>query len=185
MRCRIHSLYTCRGSASHASPGSLYVTQRFNMIASLSKPSPNLGPNLAFCTNSSFSFSFSDYLSRSSPSPTTMKSSPCTTMSKSRVACPNAHGLSKPANVCTNFPNEVSPSCCYKKCHTCIFFSNQHRSVSRRCEDFTYVSVSASACRNARLATSTISCRLLPVFDSVAPLHITSRTSANGGVPAK
>ena len=65
------------------------------------------------------------------------------------------------------------------------FFSNQHRSVSRRCEGFTQVSVSASACRNARLASSTMSCRRLAVFDSVAALLITKRTNANGGVPAK
>ena len=71
----------CRGPASHASPEPLYVTQRFDTVASLSQP----GPSLAFCTNSSFSFSFYDNQSRSSPSPATMKSSPRTTMSKSRV----------------------------------------------------------------------------------------------------
>ena len=47
------------------------------------------------------------------------------------------------------------------------------------------VSVSASACGDARLASRAMSCRRLPVFDSVAALLITQRTSANGGVPAK
>ena len=75
------------------------VQQRFNTLASLSQP----GPSLVFCTNYSFSFCVS--LSRSSPHPETMKSSPCTTISKSRDACRNAHGhlleLSKPTSALT------------------------------------------------------------------------------------
>ena len=47
------------------------------------------------------------------------------------------------------------------------------------------VSVSASASKNARLSSSTMSCRRLPVFDIATALLITHRTSANGGVRAK
>ena len=36
------------------------------------------------------------------------------------------------------------------------FFSSQHRSVSCRCGGFTYVSVSALACKNARLVSRTV-----------------------------
>ena len=77
----------CRGPASHVSPESLYVTQRFNTVPSLSFPSHNL----VFCTNSSFSFSFCDNQSRSSPSPATVKSSTCKTMFKSRDVCVRTH----------------------------------------------------------------------------------------------
>ena len=56
---------TCRGSASHVKPESLYVTQRFNTVVDLSCPRPMR----AFCTRSSFSFSFCDSHSRSSPDP--------------------------------------------------------------------------------------------------------------------
>ena len=52
-------------------------------------------------------------------------------------------------------------------------FSNQHRSVSRKCGGFTYVSVSASACRKARFSSSTRSCRLFPVLVRVAAILIT------------
>ena len=62
------------------------------------------------------------------------------------------------------------------------FFSNQHRSVSRRCGGYTYVSVSASACGKARFASSTKNCRLFPVLVRVAALLITYHTSP---VPAK
>ena len=55
--------------------------------------------------------------------------------------------------------------------------SSQHRFVSRRCGGFTYVSVSASACKNAH--------RRLPVWDNVADVLITQRTSANDGVSTK
>ena len=46
----------CPWPASHVNPQSLHDTQRFNTVASLSCA----GPNLAFCTSSSFSFSFCD-----------------------------------------------------------------------------------------------------------------------------
>ena len=55
--CRLRSeLYHCQFCVSwchsHVSPESLFVPQRFNIVVSLSWT----GPNLAFCTNSSFSF---------------------------------------------------------------------------------------------------------------------------------
>ena len=58
----------CRGSASHVNTESLYVTQRFNTVVDLSCPRPKR----AFCTSSSFSFSFCDSHSRSSPDPAMM-----------------------------------------------------------------------------------------------------------------
>ena len=38
------------------------------------------------------------------------------------------------------------------------FFSDQHHSVYFKCGGFTYVSVSASACKNVRLASRTMNC---------------------------
>ena len=75
-----------RGSAFDVNPESLYVTQRFKTVASLSVVARFQ------ILLSAHSLSFSDGQSRSSLHPARMKSSPCTTMSKSQVACPNAHG---------------------------------------------------------------------------------------------
>ena len=109
-----------RVAGPHVIPDSLYVTQRFNTAASLSYP----GPNIALCTSSSFSFSFFDDQSKSSQDPAMMKSSPCTTISKSRDACPNARGqlseLSGPMSFRTKY------------CHLTAARSVQHRSMIRQ-----------------------------------------------------
>ena len=97
---------------------SLYITQWFTTICSLSYP----GAHLAFCTSSRLSLAFCDILSRSSPHPATMQSSSRTTMSKSRVSCPNAHQmhtdncLTCAHHVRTNFLHELLPISCCGKC---------------------------------------------------------------------
>ena len=98
-----------------------------------------------------------DSQSRSSPHPATMTSSPCTTTSTSRDVCPDAHGhlleLSRPMSAPI-----FQKRCCHPAAARSVpsvhFFSSRHRSVSRRCGGFTYVSVSASASKNARLASN-------------------------------
>ena len=112
---------------------------------------------------------------RSSPHPATMKSSPRTTMSESRNACPDAHvqllELSKSMSAPTSRTRWCHPAAAGSVPYI-HFFSSQHPSVSRRRGGFTYVSVSASACENARLASTTMKCRRLPILDIVA-CHVT------------
>ena len=75
------------------------------------------------------SSSFSGSQSRSSPHPATMKSSPCSTMSKSRDGYPNAHGqlfeLSKPMSAPT-----FRMRCCHPASAKSVpyihFFRSQH-----------------------------------------------------------
>ena len=70
---------------------------------------------------------------------------------------------------CTFWKRDWSARCCYGPGYVVTltghghFFSSQHRSVSCRCGGFTCVSVSASACNDARLASST---RVVVVFPS-------------------
>ena len=52
-----------------------------------------------------------------------------------------------------------------------LLLSKQQRPMSCECEGFTYVSISASVCKNARFASSTMS-RRLPIFVRVLALFI-------------
>ena len=82
-----------RGSTSHVSPESVYVTQRFNTAASL---------NLAFLHQLELLIQF---LQQPIEVITISSDDEIVTMLKSRVECPNAHGqlleLSRPKSVLT------------------------------------------------------------------------------------
>ena len=107
-------------------------------------------------------------------------SAPCTTISKSLDASPNSGQLlqlSRPMSVLT-----FRTRCCRPAAAGSVpymhFSSKQHRSVSRKCGGFTYVTVSASECKKASFASSTRSCRLIHVLVRVAALLLTYRTSS-------
>ena len=128
-----------------SNPVSLNITKHFSTVA-----------YLAFCTKSRVSFSFWDSQSRSSLQPPTIKSSP-----------PNTHGqllqLSGPVSAPTFCTRCCQRRCC-GECAVHAFLRRQHRSASCRCGGFTYVSVRASACRDAPLASTSMSCYQFPVF---------------------
>ena len=146
------------------------------------------GPHLAFCTSSSFSFSFCENRWRSSPAPAMLRSSPCTTspnlMTHVRMRMDRCLGRAGRRLNSLSAPT-FAILLLQEACRTCGSSGvDINQCLSSAVVSHTSLSVRQREGKHV-CASSTRSCRPLPVLVRVAALRITYRTSADGGVPAK